>query len=150
MSIEVVLIPLAIALTKEIVEGISKQLQHGGQRYTILPTRMKDEALLEQALNDWSCSLRKAESADSITFGGEREATFIVNEEGGYDLILPESADREAFAEWVEKVELSYQHYLQQSVYSSLIEKAKEQGLILETEEVLEDNSIQVTYILNG
>lgn len=150
MSIEVVLIPVAIALTKEIAEHVSKRLETKGQvSYMIIETRMKDETLLSQALEEWSCSFREVESIDSFELGKENEVAFLVDEEGCYSLVLPGSANREAFTEWVEKVERSYNHYLQQSVYRNLIERAKEQGMILETEEILEDNSIQVTYILN-
>ncbi|MFD1955144.1 hypothetical protein ACFSL6_13425 [Paenibacillus thailandensis] len=150
MSVEVVLIPLAIALTKEIAEGISKRLESKEQSYMLIPTRMKDEALLKQALEEWSCTLRTAESADHLLFENSNEATFLVHDDGRYVLVVPESADRNAFEEWVDKVESAYNHYLQQRVYNDLLEKAKNQGLLLEKEEILEDNSIQVTYVLKG
>ncbi|KHF31918.1 hypothetical protein CM49_05842 [Paenibacillus sp. P1XP2] len=150
MSIEIVLIPVAIALTKEIAERVSKHLETKGEAgCMIIETRMKDETLLSQALEEWSCSFRKVESIDHFELGKENEVAFLVDEEGCFSLVLPESANREAFTEWVEKVERSYNHYLQQSVYRNLLERAKEQGMILEVEEVLDDNSIQVTYILN-
>lgn len=149
MSLEIVLVPLAIAVTKEVVEGIANRSQRNDQDYTVLPTRMKDESLLLQALEEWSCSFRKAETLDSLQTNNENEVTFIVNEEGCYSLVLPKTADIMAFEEWIEKVEGSYTHYLQQRVYQHLLEKAKEQGMILEKEELLEDHSIQLTYLVN-
>ncbi|ERI09677.1 DUF1257 domain-containing protein [Aneurinibacillus aneurinilyticus] len=149
MSIEIVLIPLAIALTKEIAEGISNYTDNNRNDHVVIETRMKDESLLKQALGEWSCSFRHVETLDFLESINENEVTFLLNEEGCYSLVLPESADRGAYIEWINDVEKSYTHYLQQSVYQNLMEKAKRQGMILEQEEVLEDNSIQVTYILN-
>lgn len=149
MSLEIVLVPLAIAVTKEVVEGISSRLEKKDQDYTIIPTRMKDESLLKQALEEWSCSFRKAETLDSLQANNENEVTFMINEEGCYSLVLPKTADIKAFEEWVEKVEGSYTHYLQQRVYQHLLEKAKDAGMILEKEELLDDHSIQLTYLVN-
>lgn len=149
MSIEIVLVPLAFALTKEIAKGVSQWSENKDMDFIVLETRMKDEVLLQQALEEWSCSFRKVEALEEFQLNYDHEVTFLLNEEGCYSLVLPGTADRESFTEWVEKVEASYTHYLQQSVYQNLIEQAREQGLILEKEELLEDNSIQVTYILN-
>ncbi|MFS1515375.1 hypothetical protein V1503_02480 [Bacillus sp. SCS-151] len=146
MSLEIVLIPLAFALTKEIVEGISEFREN---QYTIIETRMKDENLLKQALEEWDCSFRQVEEPLDLKIIYDNEVTFIIGEQGCYSLVLPNSADKGEYMEWISNVEESYTHYLQQSVYQNLIYKAKQQGLILEKEEVLEDNSIQVTYILN-
>lgn len=149
MSIEIVLIPLAIALTKEITEGVSNLSEKNNKDYSILDTRMKDESLLKQALDEWTCSFREVEALDSLQQLHENEVTFMMNKEGCYSLVLPKSADKNSFQEWIEKVETSYTHYLQQRVYLNLVEKAKQQGMILENEELLEDHSIQLTYILN-
>ncbi|MGD8191872.1 DUF1257 domain-containing protein [Brevibacillus ginsengisoli] len=149
MSIEIVLIPLAIALTKEIAEGISNYTDKIKNDYMMIETRMKDESLLKQALGEWSCSFRQVETVDSFKFDNENEVTFLLNEEGCYSLVLPNSADQEAFTKWLNNVEQSYTHLLQQRVYQDLIEKAKKQGMIMEKEEVLADNSIQLTYLLN-
>jgi hypothetical protein len=149
MSIEIVLIPLAIALTKEIAEGVSNLSETNNNDFTILDTRMKDESLLKQALEEWTCSFREVEALDSLQQLHENEVTFMMNKEGCYSLVLQKSADKDSFQEWIEKVETSYTHYLQQRVYLNLVEKAKEQGMILENEELFEDHSIQLTYILN-
>jgi hypothetical protein len=149
MSIEVVLIPLAIAVTKEIAEGIANRAENKRKDHILLETRMKDESLLKQALEEWSCSFREVETLDSVKTVNENEVTFMLNQEGCYTLVLPKAADKEAYVEWIGNVEQSYTHFLQQRVYLNLVEKAKEQGMILEQEEVLQDNSIQLTYILN-
>lgn len=149
MSIEVVLIPLAIAITKEIAEGISNRTENKKSNNICIDTRMKDETLLKKALEEWSCSFRQVETPDALKTVNENEVTFMINEDGCYMLVLPDTADQKAFSEWIENVEKSYTHFLQQSVYLNLIEKAKDQGMILEQEELLEDNSIQLTYIVN-
>ncbi|PGT14273.1 hypothetical protein [Bacillus cereus] len=149
MSVEIVLIPLAIALTKEVAEGISSYTEKKQKDCIVLETRMKDEELLKKALEEWSCSFRQVDSLDSFKGIQENEVTFMLEKEGRYSLVLPKSAERTAYLEWLEKVETSYTHYLQQRVYQNLIEKAKNKGMVLENEELLEDNSIQLTYILN-
>ncbi len=149
MSIEIVLIPLAIALTKEVAEGISSYAAKKQKDCIVLKSRMKDEELLKKALEEWSCSFRQVDTLESFKSLQENEVTFMLDEEGNYLLVLPKSAERTAYLDWLEKVETSYTHYLQQRVYQNLIEKAKNKGMVLENEELLEDNSIQLTYILN-
>ncbi|XMA23857.1 hypothetical protein M9428_02190 (plasmid) [Bacillus bombysepticus] len=149
MSIEIVLIPLAIALTKEVAEGISSYAAKKQKDCIVLESRMRDEELLKKALEEWSCSFRQVDTLESFKSFQENEVTFMLDEEGNYLLVLPKSAERAAYLDWLEKVETSYTHYLQQRVYQNLIEKAKNKGMVLENEELLEDNSIQLTYILN-
>lgn len=151
MSVEIVLIPVAIALTKEIAEGISRRLENKDNEILILETRMKDELLLKQALEDWNCSFRSIDHFKEITFPlqGNDEVIFMLNSTGRYSLVLPQTADQTAYEEWLSNVEDSYTHLLQQQVYQKLIERAPENGLILEQEERLADRSIQLTYILD-
>lgn len=150
MSVEIVLIPVAIALTKEIAEGISHRLEHKDKKVVILETRMKDEALLRLALDEWECSLLTVGGLEEVQFASSaaNEVIFTVNEEGRYALVLPETADQAAYKEWITNVEQSYTRHLQQMVYRNLMEQAKSQGLIFEQEERLEDQSIQITFAL--
>ncbi|MFP4976515.1 hypothetical protein ACE6ED_14010 [Paenibacillus sp. CN-4] len=152
MSIEIVLIPLAIAVTKQVAEAVSVHREKLQARHVILETRMKDEVLLREALEEWSCSFRQVEHTDSLEsleWSMANEVTFLQQENGSYSLVLPQGADVTAYTEWVDNVETSYTKHLQQKVYRNLIEQAREQGMVMEKEEVLEDQSIQITYVLN-
>lgn len=152
MSIEIVLIPLAIAVTKQVAEAFSVHREKLQARHVILETRMKDEVLLREALEEWSCSFRQVEHTDSLEsleWSMANEVTFLQQENGSYSLVLPQGADVTAYTEWVDNVETSYTKHLQQKVYRNLIEQAREQGMVMEKEEVLEDQSIQITYVLN-
>lgn len=152
MSIEIVLIPLAIAVTKQVAEAVSVHREKLQARHEILETRMKDEVLLREALEEWSCSFRQVEHTDSLEsleWSMANEVTFLQQENGTYSLVLPQGADVTAYTEWVNNVETSYTRHLQQKVYRNLIEQAREQGMVMEKEEVLEDQSIQITYVLN-
>ncbi|GAA0378244.1 hypothetical protein [Paenibacillus motobuensis] len=151
MSVEIVLIPVAIALTKEIAEGISRKLENKDNSILILETRMKDELLLKQALEDWDCSFRSIDHIEEIPFPSQEydEVIFLLNSTGRYSLVLPQTADQTAYEEWLSNVEHTYTNLLQQQVYQTLIERAPRNGLILEQEERLADRSIQLTYILN-
>lgn len=151
MSLEIVLIPVAIALTKQMAEGVSRRLENQDTVF-LLETRMNDEALLKQALEDWDCTYRTVHRFEDIesstSFDGD-EVVFAMNEAGCFTLVLPETADRNAYEEWLAQVEKSYASHLQHRVYQNLIERARSQGLILEQEELLGDRTIQLTYILN-
>ncbi|MFP7288142.1 DUF1257 domain-containing protein [Shouchella clausii] len=152
MSIEIVLIPLAIAVTKQVAEAVSVHREKLQARHVVLETRMKDEVLLREALEEWSCSFRQVEHTDSLEsleWSLSNEVTFLQQENGSYSLVLPQGADVTAYTEWVGNVETSYTRHLQQKVYRNLIEQAREQGMVMEKEEVLEDQSIQITYVLN-
>lgn len=147
LSLEIVLVPLAIALTKEIAEGISEHLEKK-MKHVILETRMKDEELLKQALEELDCSFRKIDSKEMISSITENEVTFLQGDDGCFSLVIAESADNHRYINWLKTLEETYTHYLQQKVYQTLLERAAERGLVLEKEEFFEDNSIQITYVL--
>jgi hypothetical protein len=146
MSLEILLIPLAIALTKEIAEALTEN-KH--DNFMKIETRMKDQTLLELAIADWNCTFREIDTIDKLKPIGENEATFIKSEDGTFILVVNELAKKEDYEKWITDVEESYTHHLQQSVYMKLVTNAKERGLIIEKEVVLEDNSIELTYIIN-
>ncbi|WP_172195828.1 hypothetical protein [Saccharibacillus qingshengii] len=151
MSLEILLVPLAIAATKEIAEAIMRQTDRQKDvGYAEIQTRMKDQNLLKQALKEWDTDFRQVEDIASLRLDTQNEAVFMVNEEGRYLLLLPQTADLEKYASWIEDVERSYTHYLQQAVYRKLLERAEERGMTLEKEELMQDDSIQLTYVLNG
>jgi len=150
MSLEILLVPLAIAATGGIAEIIKKRVERQSTfQYVLIQTRMKDEALLKKALQEWDTQFRQIEEGDQIQLDSDREAVFIVGEEGRYLLVLPETEEQEKYTKWIENLEKSYTHYLQQEVYTRLRERAEEQGMILEKEELMQDDSIQLTYVIN-
>lgn len=147
LSLEIVLVPLAIAITKEIAEEISEHLEKKKQ-HKIFKTRMKDEELLKQALEELNCTFRKINSTELIASIKKNESAFLRAEDGCFSFVAAETNNNQEYIRWLESVEETYTHYLQQKVYQTLLERAAERGLILEKEELFEDNSIQITYVL--
>lgn len=149
MSLGILLIPLALAVTTEVSQSVAEYVNRKKQDYILLQTRMKDENLMKQALNEWNCKFRQLDEDQPMQNTQEDEAYFILNEEGRYMLAVPNSTDQQQYEQWITELEQAYTHYLQQAVYQRLTEKARQRGMSLEKEEILEDNSIQMTYILN-
>lgn len=150
MSLEILLVPLAIAATGGIAEIMKKRVERQSTfQYVLIQTRMKDEALLKKALQEWDTQFRQIGEGEQIQVDSNSEAVFTVGEEGRYLLVLPETEDQEKYAKWIENLEKSYTHYLQQEVYTRLLERAEEQGMVLEKEELMQDDSIQLTYVIN-
>lgn len=147
LSLEIVLVPLAIAITKEIAEEISEHLEKKKQ-HKIFKTRMKDEELLKQALEELNCTFRKINSTELISSIKKNESAFLRAEDGCFSFVATVTNNNQEYIHWLESVEETYTHYLQQKVYQTLLERAAERGLILEKEELFEDNSIQITYVL--
>jgi hypothetical protein len=109
-----------------------------------LGTRIKDEGLLEEALHNYGC--RSVLVGETMSYDVEgRRLVFERSDEGLFEAIfVGEIPDRDARG-FLDDLQVEYTHLVQQRVYENLLTRARERGLILESEEVREDNSIVVT-----
>lgn len=144
MSIELALIPIAIALTQTIGTKLGERMND--ENSYSLKTIMRDEELLYKALENYGCnaSLLDGEKMESTV--GNLRLLFQKDEQGTFDLIADQSISAEHSAQFLKQLEEEYTHLVQQQTYLRLLERAKEQGLVLETEEVGGNNSIVLTF----
>jgi len=143
MSITLILIPVAIAVAGAI--STRKERSEGLPNSFSLETRMKDEELLEAALRNYGCK--------SVTTGGTIDSTlngtrilFERNEQGVFEAIFVGDISADHARTFVAELDEEYAQLVHQQVYENLLSRARQRGLVMESEEVQEDNSIVLTF----
>lgn len=147
MSIELALIPIAIALAGAVSTRAQQELADANSY--ALGTKMRNPRLLQQALEQYGCSSVVTEEAVDVTFQGEN-ILFAQNEDGVFEAIFRNRISHEQANTFLDHIHEEYTQLVQQEVYQKLISRAQDRGLILETEEVMQDNSILLTFQIGG
>lgn len=142
MSIELILIPIGIAVGQKVATLIDKRNEN--KAYTI-QTVMKKEHLLKKAIEQYGCSVQ-GDDTNYQTEVGDIKIGFYQNEEGVFEAIFDESVEQEHALEFIENLHTEYKYLIQQETYTRLVERAKENGLELESEAIQKDRSILLTF----
>lgn len=111
-----------------------------------LKTIMNDESILLEALGDYGFASEK-KGAEILATGDSGRIRFQKDENGVYDgtFISSSRADIKKIYEGLSEL---YVKQVQDRVYENITTRAEENGLIFESEEVGEDNSIVLTFIV--
>ena len=145
MSIELLLVPIAIAVVHSIGRSRREQLEPTGT--FCIDTRFKDSLLLEAALSEIGCtSVTKASSVDTAIGGAQ--IGFERNEDGVFEAWFRGNIAIPRAQAFISAVDEAYVRLVQQQVYRRLLERAHERGLLLESEQVLDDNSVLLTFAI--
>lgn len=147
MSIELVLIPVAIAITQSIGSRLEKKIE-SGKTFSIT-TIMKDEKVLRKTLDSYGCTSQLIEEKSMLTKVGDIKILFYQDTEGVFEALFDCDISFETAEEFIRHLQEEYTSIVQQETYLNLLARAKEQGLVLETEEVSSDNSIILTFKVN-
>jgi hypothetical protein len=145
MSLEVVLIPLAIAAAGAIAArkhspSLSKSL--------CLETQVKDTALLERALRDYNCTTRLEANQLHARYGNT-QMIFAPNQQGVFDAYIMGNVAIEEAQTFITDLHDQYKRLVQQQSYETLLQRAKARGLVLESEELQADNSVLLTFAVS-
>ncbi|MGD7009728.1 hypothetical protein [Metabacillus sp. 84] len=146
MSIELALIPIAIAAVQGIGTAMEKKMD--SKSYS-LTTIMKDEAILAKALDHYGCSPKFMDHKGMESEIGDIKILFQQNPDGIFEALFEQDIPQETALEFIKNLQEEYTSIVQQETYLKLLERAREQGLLLETEQVTEDNSIVLTFKVN-
>jgi hypothetical protein len=145
VSIEILLIPIAIAVVGEIT-GKKKAAQSTGDSYRLI-TRFKDADLLHEALRRLGChSVVTDHNVTSMM--DEKQLVFELCNEGHFEAVFYGDVDREEAEIFLSGLHDEYGLQVQQQVYQKLLTRAKERGYTIEAEQVLEDSSIVLTIMV--
>lgn len=147
MSIELILIPIGIAVVQSVGERIERNKGHE-QTYKI-KTVMKREHLLKQAIEQYGCEVRDLNKKDYLTEVGNIKIHFKLDENGVFEAVFDNSVETEAALEFIGNLNEEYKYAIQQETYRNLLQKAEQKGLALESEEVQGDRSILLTFNVN-
>ncbi|MBO1515416.1 DUF1257 domain-containing protein [Metabacillus bambusae] len=141
MSIELVLIPVAISVTQLASNRFEKKFENRSSYK--LQSFMNDEILVKKALEQYGCSYRTEDHALSIE---DFNIGLLKNDDSVFEAIFDSTIKLEDAQQFLSNLEEEYTHLVQQETYKKLIQRAKEQGMVLETEMVNEQNSIVLTF----
>ena len=149
MSISIVLVPLAIALAVTLTDGSLKKVKTRAQlpdKQEHLQTKFMDAGLLVKTLSEHGFQVHMLSDDHIIVKAGESE---LVYERGG-----PSEAFSVVASGWRDSNELvfdlnclegEYNSNVQSYAYDKLIENLSGSGMTVESEVLLEDNSILLT-----
>ena len=144
MSIEIVLIPMAIAAVS--AWQANRKIAEDGRELVAVSTRMKNADLLAQALTDLNASVQT--SPDSITATWPAlQARFARNADGVWAAHFGGEVTSETAATVVRDLDTAYGLRVQQAVLERVRARAPEAGMAVESETVEEDRT--VTLVLN-
>ncbi len=106
---------------------------------------MKNEDLLKAALENYGCeSIKVSETVDSVV--GDTRVIFERNERGIFDAVFKGRIPNEQASAFLVELDEEYVHLVQEQTYQNLLLRAKERGLVMESEQVQEDNSVMITF----
>ncbi|HEY7033386.1 MAG TPA: hypothetical protein VH482_18745 [Thermomicrobiales bacterium] len=145
MSIELALIPIAIAIAGRV--GSRKKRARELPNSFCLETQFKDGAILQASLEDYGCrSIFTGSKVDSYI--GGTQIIFEPSESGVFDAVFVGNIAIEHAQAFIADLHDEYTKRVQREVYQKLISRAKDRGLLLESEAVQDDNSIVLTFAI--
>ncbi|MBA2214181.1 hypothetical protein [Sellimonas intestinalis] len=147
MSISLALIPAALLLKvilfdKDYEQLMKKDTKSWGN--IKLPTNYNDKELLVKTLRDFNAKRIKIDK-ENITCMIDRYSLEFLKGEKNYIIELSKIKNPDRLIEELRCLDGLYKQNLQEQIYVKTKERIREQGMIIETEEVLEDNSIVLT-----
>ena len=149
MSISVVLVPLAIALTATLTdESLARLKMHKklSEKLEPLQTKFTNDELLTKTLQEHGFPVREVSENHVVAKAGKSELNYQrnnVSEAFSVTATGWDNVDDLIFD--VECLEKEYLSNVQSYTYNKLIQNLSDSGMTIEDEVVLEDNSILLT-----
>ncbi|WP_343744029.1 hypothetical protein [Chitinophaga sp.] len=113
-------------------------------------TKMKSEALLRNTLAKlYNATINDRDNALETGISGH-QLVFRMSSTGFYEVQYFNSMEGDAVRTLVRDMEAEYRGMVQDYVYNTIKTKAEEKGLVLEQETVQKNQSIVLTFNLNG
>lgn len=149
MSVEIVLIPIAIAAVKALAAAYdARETQREDRRVITVGTRMKDPHLLMRALADLGA--RTQPEGDSIVASWSAvSARFTRDPEGIWTAHFVGEVTPESGATMVQNLDRAYGAQVQSEVVKRILANAESQGLTVLEQRVAEDRTVTMTLGVN-
>jgi len=117
---------------------------------SVFPTNFRDMELLHRTLKEFGVNPARREGTIECSVEGTR-LVFRQHQEGGpIHVEVHNPPDMRKVFEYLSNLDDDYRRCLQAVVYERLKERAAEKNMTIESEEVLEDNSIVLTINVRG
>lgn len=109
------------------------------------PTNFRSEPILLQTLRDSGLKPARSEQGEITCTVGNYRVRFLPGRDGPYVVEVSDVRDAEAVFQHLALLDEDYKRCAQSATYESLMKKVQEKGFLVESEEVLDDNSIVIT-----
>lgn len=149
MSLSLFLVPVTIgAVTVALGAGqVEVELTALSQNdvYFKLETKMNNEQLLQETLQNYGSS-SEVENEEVTSMIGDTKIAFIKGDQGTYHAYFNEDISLRDAEEFVSNIYEEYTRIVQRKTYEKLLQRAENEGLVLEMEETNENESLVLTF----
>lgn len=146
MSISLALIPFAIAAISNICVNSTESKEE--EKKIKIKTDIKDKKMLLLSLYNYGYEY-EVQDDNVVTHINGACVTFKKNQDDIYDVfVIGKNLSIGKSEIDIKELCHEYKKVVQEDVYKNLLENAEDKGMKLENEEVLEDNSILLTFDL--
>lgn len=143
MSLSIFLIPIAIAVSSGLAIKIEDSLSEG--EYYQVNTQMKDDTIIQEALENRGSEVTYDEHQIESKIGNI-DIMFQRQEDDTISAIFHKDVLVEDAEEFVENTYNEYTRIIQQQTYEKLMQRAENEGLILQSETRNEENTLVLTF----
>ena len=145
MSIEVILIPLAIGIIASVPSSDEIKKTRTEDKNIKIKTRFKDSNLLLKTLNEYGLKPKKTSSNGyAVRFSDGDIIYSRPSEDVSFSMTIKNIKDKDALIKELKEIEHVYNGNVQEYTYKHILNKLPE-GMEIENEEVLEDDTILIT-----
>lgn len=147
MSIEIVLLPMAVAAVS--AWQAKKAADDAGRQIISVGTRMRNSTLLQRALTDTGATVTT--SGDVLTASWEAtQGRFTRDPSGIWSVHLVGDTDCHQANDLMSRVDALYGRHVQAEVLARLRDRAPAAGMEIESETVEDDDSVTMVLTLNA
>lgn len=143
MSLSVFLLPAALAITTGLAGQLEQQVEQG--EFYKINTNMKDEQIMQQALENRGNTVTVTDDQIEASIG-KVDIYFQRQEDNTISAIFHKDVAVEDAREFIKNTYEEYTHVVQQNTYEKLLQRAENEGLVLQTETKQKDNTIVLTF----
>lgn len=143
MSVEIVLIPLAIAAAS--AWKASRPVGGSGSTYLEVGTRMRDRSLLRQALGDVGATVSDLDVQLQATWD-MTTATMTQAADGIWTAHFPGGTQEEHATKLLRDLDTAYARRVQEAVVARLRERASSAGMTIESERIEPDHTVTLVF----
>ena len=148
MSLEIILIPMAIALITKINSKADENVPNASAHQVSVETRMKNQELLVSAMKNSGCNV----TATSNEIAGNFHSilfTFRRDESGIWNATFIAGTTLQAATQIIQAIDEAYGLEVQAELLRKIKERAPQNGMTLESETVNSDASISLVLAVN-
>lgn len=143
MSVEIILIPLALAAVSAWKASRKEELPTGQQAIQV-GSRMRDETLLANALSDTGAVTTRTEATLNASWS-DVQAEFSRDEQGIWSARMTGTIDEARAINIITAVDQAYGVQVQQALLRTLRERAAAAGMTIENEQVDSEQTVTLT-----